>query len=286
MRWASSLVAASLALALGAAGPGDGLRGRRGCVLVADLRAGGRYVESSAGLHRKAFPPGSVFKVATALALAREGRPGRSLCTGRYRDRGRTLRCVQEDGHGPVGLEGALARSCNFYFRERGAVDREAVLAAGLELGLVRAEALDALRSAPMEDLVVGLHPGLALTPEEMLEAAAGWAVRGAHGTWGAGGADPARREGRAWGRVRRGLEACVSWGSCMAAGLPGLSAAGKTGTPVVPGGSGRTQGWFVGWAPASSPTVAVVVFLERGRGADAAGVARETLSWYFRRSP
>jgi len=49
---------------------------------------------------------------------------------------------------------------------------------------------------------------------------------------------------------------------------------AGKTGT-AASRDSARTHGLFVGYAPAERPEIVVVVYLERGNGGDAAGVAR-----------
>jgi penicillin-binding protein 2 len=58
---------------------------------------------------------------------------------------------------------------------------------------------------------------------------------------------------------------------------MPGLSAAGKTGTAEA--GAGRADhAWFAGYCPAENPRYVVVVTLEHGgSGARAAGpVARE----------
>ena len=56
-----------------------------------------------------------------------------------------------------------------------------------------------------------------------------------------------------------------------FAAKIPGVNVAGKTGSAENP--SGAPHGWFVGFAPAEAPTVAVAIVLEnspRG-GEDAA---------------
>jgi peptidoglycan glycosyltransferase len=56
-----------------------------------------------------------------------------------------------------------------------------------------------------------------------------------------------------------------------FAAKIPGVRVAGKTGSAENP--SGAPHGWFVGFAPAEAPTVAVAILLEnspRG-GEDAA---------------
>jgi penicillin-binding protein 2 len=54
-----------------------------------------------------------------------------------------------------------------------------------------------------------------------------------------------------------------------------GITTAGKTGTAESqPDATGTyaTHGWFVGYAPADRPQIAVVVFVEHGRGAQEAG--------------
>ena len=60
----------------------------------------------------------------------------------------------------------------------------------------------------------------------------------------------------------------CVQSGTCQAAGVPDVKVAGKTGTATALDGSGATHAWFVGFAPAEQPEIALVVFLERGTGA------------------
>jgi peptidoglycan glycosyltransferase len=56
-------------------------------------------------------------------------------------------------------------------------------------------------------------------------------------------------------------------------AAIPGVKVAGKTGTAEHPGGA--PHGWFVGFAPAEQPTIAVAVVIEQARagGEDAAPV-------------
>jgi penicillin-binding protein A len=52
---------------------------------------------------------------------------------------------------------------------------------------------------------------------------------------------------------------------------IPGITTAGKSGTAEL-GGSGEPHSWFIGFAPAEAPTVAIAVIVEQGgRGAEAA---------------
>jgi peptidoglycan glycosyltransferase len=81
---------------------------------------------------------------------------------------------------------------------------------------------------------------------------------------------------------LRAGLLRCVESGTCRGAAVPGVAVAGKTGTATARGGS---HAWFVGYAPAEKPEVAIVVFLEHGTGAmDAAPLAGQILRGYFAR--
>jgi cell division protein FtsI/penicillin-binding protein 2 len=51
--------------------------------------------------------------------------------------------------------------------------------------------------------------------------------------------------------------------GSGFLARVPGVVVAGKTGTAQAP--SGPSHAWFIGFAPADHPRLAVVVFKEHG---------------------
>jgi penicillin-binding protein 2 len=71
---------------------------------------------------QSALPPGSVFKVLSAVALLQSRKvdpDARFECRG-YLDRPDRFRCLiyaqQKIGHGPVDLSEALSRSCNVYF--------------------------------------------------------------------------------------------------------------------------------------------------------------------------
>jgi peptidoglycan glycosyltransferase len=52
---------------------------------------------------------------------------------------------------------------------------------------------------------------------------------------------------------------------------VPGVTTAGKSGTAEL-GGSGEPHSWFIGFAPAQAPTIAIAVLVEQaGRGAEVA---------------
>ena len=80
-------------------------------------------------------------------------------------------------------------------------------------------------------------------------------------------------------------MVAVVARGTGTAARLPGVSVAGKTGTATNP--HGPSHAWFVAFAPADAPRVAVSVVIENvGYGGTyAAPVAREVLRVALARS-
>jgi cell division protein FtsI/penicillin-binding protein 2 len=66
------------------------------------------------------------------------------------------------------------------------------------------------------------------------------------------------------------------------AAQVDAIEVAGKTGTAGSQE-SAQTHGLFVGYAPAENPEIALVVFLERGRGMDAAALAQPVFAEFSR---
>lgn len=81
-------------------------------------------------------------------------------------------------------------------------------------------------------------------------------------------------------GQVRDAMVQVVSQGTGVLAQVPGVTVAGKTGTAET-GGSQLPHAWFVAFAPADHPRVAVVVMVEHGgEGATvAAPIAKQILS-------
>ncbi len=88
-----------------------------------------------------AYPPGSVYKIVTALAGLAEGvidENTKIYCPGHYYFGGRIYRCWKHSGHGEVDLRKAITESCDVYFYqvgERVGVDNLAKYARKLGLG-------------------------------------------------------------------------------------------------------------------------------------------------------
>jgi peptidoglycan glycosyltransferase len=78
---------------------------------------------------------------------------------------------------------------------------------------------------------------------------------------------------------VKKMMVAVVQYGTGTAARLPGVTVAGKTGTATNP--LGRSHSWFVCFAPADHPRVAVAILVENvGYGATyALPIARDVLA-------
>lgn len=87
------------------------------------------------------YPPGSTFKIITALAGLSEGLIDENSvvnCRGEYKLGNNTFRCWNKKGHGNVNLKGAMRESCDVYFYmlgERLGVDRIARYARMFGLG-------------------------------------------------------------------------------------------------------------------------------------------------------
>jgi peptidoglycan glycosyltransferase len=78
---------------------------------------------------------------------------------------------------------------------------------------------------------------------------------------------------------VKRLMVGAVESGTGRAAALPGIAVAGKTGTAEI-SKKKKTHAWFVGFAPAENPKVAIAVIIEEAGtgGRVAAPVAREVM--------
>ena len=87
------------------------------------------------------YPPGSTYKIITALAGLEEGLIDEHTsvtCNGSYRLGNRTFRCWERKGHGTVNLKKALQMSCDVYFYQLGerlGVDKIAEYARKFGLG-------------------------------------------------------------------------------------------------------------------------------------------------------
>jgi cell division protein FtsI/penicillin-binding protein 2 len=80
--------------------------------------------------------------------------------------------------------------------------------------------------------------------------------------------------------QIRNALYSVVDRATGIAAKVPGIPAAGKTGTAENPG---LPHAWFTCYAPYDDPRIVISAFVEHGEHGDrsAAYVARDILTWY-----
>ena len=95
------------------------------------------------------YPPGSTFKIITALAGLEEGLINERtsvVCKGTYTVGGNKFGCWERKGHGTVNLKRALKESCDVYFYQLGeklGIDKIAAYSRALALGAPMGVGLD-----------------------------------------------------------------------------------------------------------------------------------------------
>lgn len=261
---------------------------------VMDLATGELVLAHHPAILTRAFPPGSVLKLASAYAALDTHRlPEEPLrCSGRAEIGGRERTCWLRPGHGRLELTRALALSCNIYFHALGDVlEGEALLRAlrafglGKSTGALPGEEGGVLPQAlSREDrirIAAGDSERVQVTPLQLLQMAAVIAGRGQARSLGEAGG----RQGPRLGNVaavevlREAMRQAAESGTLEATRLGTLEGAGKTGTARWDKGW-HTHGWFIGFAPFRAPRFAVVAFAREGRGAhQAAQPGTELLS-------
>ncbi len=227
------------------------------------------------------YPPGSTFKVVTAAALLAAGRGDfTTRCTHTaantvWKDGNQTFarRRLTDDeserAHGTIGLTDAIAQSCNLFFARAGiAVGADMLRDTAAAFGFSRLPARGTV-AAELPEIADG-QGSLLITPLEMASVAATIASEGrrhtphflADASPESAVAIPAADAGRIADGMRRVTLSGTAAGRFS--GLP-FSVAGKTGTAQTTSGDGRSHSWFIGFAPADRPQVAIAVLVENG---------------------
>ncbi|MGC9450389.1 MAG: penicillin-binding transpeptidase domain-containing protein [Oceanipulchritudo sp.] len=243
------------------------------------------------------YPPGSTFKLLTAMAALREGVVNKDriiTCEGFRRVGRRVFHCHRRSGHGPENIVDAIRDSCNVYFYTCGieagvwAIANEARRfhldePTGIELPaetgrmLVPDPEWKAARfygESWFEGDTANLSIGqgfLLLTPMQMATFAASLAREttflqptllhdaGPPEVGGAIGLLPGQLA-----LIKEGMRQAGERGTARLAGNPQMPVAGKTGTAQVrKDGRPATLAWFVGFAPVENPRIAVAVLVE-----------------------
>jgi penicillin-binding protein 2 len=265
------------------------------------------------------YPPGSLYKPVTSLAAMYHGVVDTSTflepCLGGWEFGDRFFKCWKKGGHGEVDHTDAMVHSCDTYYYQLGlSLDIDKLAAAARALGLGRRcttiypeESSGLIPDSEWYDRRFGkgrwtrgvllnnaIGQGeILVTPLQMALLSARLATAGQV-------PDPIfvlqpPEEPRLpeplpfsasdlrW--VREALWQVVGRGTGKAAALPDVPVAGKTGTAQNP--HGEDHAWFMCFAPADDPEVAMAVIVENAGhgGSEAAPVAGLWLDAYFGQS-
>jgi len=239
------------------------LAAREGAALVLDFRSRAVVAQygSAAALDER-HATGSAIKPLVALLALESGAIGPDMEVLCRRQSG-PLGCSHPAALLPYRLQDALVFSCNYFFAEVGRRVGRARLEEGFRRIGLQVETSDPALAATGA-AVVRASPRQLLAL--MMDLAAGRL--------------PFRSEHTAL--VKSAMTKAVRDGTAKAASVAGLAIAGKTGTAAWPGLRYRNSGWFVGWAPADEPRLALVVWVKTGEGKQAAALAGHILRGYL----
>ena len=247
-------------------------------------------------------PPGSTFKLLTAIAGLRTGHIQADTvveCTGTYRVGGRTFVCNNHRDRGPITLSQSIEKSCNSFYYDTGLkTGIDAIAAEARRHGLDRQTGIELPYEArnmlvpdpawkrrvrgdawfPGDTANVSIGQGdLSLTPLQMAAFVASLA-RGETITKPTlihhnppirqrtepDGLTPVQRAA-----ILKGMEDVTNTGTGRILQtprfrVPGLRLAGKTGTAQKRTSEGTINfAWFIGFVPVDNPQIAVAVIIE-----------------------
>lgn len=264
------------------------------------------------------YPPGSTFKLATALIALQDGLVGLkdhmpAPCTGGYQYGSRYFRCWEKKGHGYQDLEGAIKHSCDVYFYQLGLkVGLSKLIAGGISLDMREKSGIDLPEEnqalwpyaidyynkkygknwSNAETLNLAIGQGAnSQTVVNMAKLYSAIATQGMMPRPEIAHLVPQRKQVyklnfQQDSVLLEGLKAVLqAGGTAGASAIQGLTLAGKTGTAQNQGGN--DHGWFVGFAPADKPRIVVAVLLEFGlHGSRAAHIASAIIGHYLKVGP
>jgi stage II sporulation protein D len=294
---------------------------QRGTIIVMDPHTGRiRAVVNREMAFGETFRPGSTIKPFTALAALRSGvidEESRTLCHEKYSHVDFQTTCSHPRELSPLNPTEAIAYSCNYFFGTLGEHLSEVAFNStlnefgfGKKTGMASAheEAGRIKRDEWQSQTAIGEGDYLRATPLQVLNAYVAL-VNGGHlmvpdlstaRAFTSRVQNSVSVDERQRSVILKGMRGAVRYGTAEAAKLYTLPAFafGKTGTSTQIDGF-RTQGWFVGfvtsqndnsggedvqYAPANVG-LAVLVFLERAHGSEAATLARPIFEEYTRAS-
>lgn len=262
------------------------------------------------------YPPGSTFKIITALEYIRENPENIDrysfLCPGYFKQGENRINCYHGSSHGQVDFERSFAKSCNSSFANIGMeLDRKAF-----------AETLDGLLFGRELPLTIRYNRSSAAVSEEisdydMMQASIGQGktqITPIHlnmitcaiandgilmkpyvidSVVSNEGKTVKSFRPQQYGRLlesdeaeelRRLMTAVVEEGTATKLSGREYTAAGKTGSAEYGNVKGDSHAWFTGYAPAENPEICVTIIVEgAGSGGDyAVPIARRIFDQYF----
>lgn len=269
------------------------------------------------------YPPGSTWKMLVALAALHEGMLDEHTtihCPGSFSYGGRSFKC--HGAHGMVDVRRAIQVSCNVFFYRLGQrIGIDNLYKYGTMFGFGQLTGIDiagersgllpsrkwfekrGVSGSLLDGRMVNLGIGqgeLGVTPLQMAVYVATIANGGTlyqpHVVRAIYNKETGRLEKVAYGSIKLPLNphyvriiqegmyaVCnVPGGTATNVRVDGVAVCGKTGTAQNP--HGRDHSWFICYAPAENPTIAMCVMVENaGFGATrAAPIARTILDAYF----
>ena len=263
------------------------------------------------------YPPGSTFKIVTALAYLRQYGTfnGYSFnCQGDYEYAGFTIHCANGSVHGEEDFEDAMANSCNCAFADMiiNRIDKDVLrktaedlgFNADLKLEIPSAECVFSLDGHSPDQLAMQTAIGQGNTlasPVLMCMIADAVANDGkmmvprfVERIESANGTTVSRGSNKVWGQVMSADEAAaikqllfgvVRYGTALDLNDLSCDVAGKTGTAEFGDISeGRSHSWFTGFSNTGSDDIVVCAIVEDGGTyyAPATQVARYVFQTYF----
>lgn len=260
---------------------------KAGAVVVMDVASGKILAQHHLEIAgQRLEPPGSTVKPFVLMELLSTGKINaeqRVMCHRPLYIGGRRMDCSHPASITTLDAPDAIAYSCNTYFSTVATRFDPAQLAEMYKrigftspTGHIPNEISGKINTArePYQLQLQALGEwGIEVTPLELLVAYQNLARQKLKGENSSSSAP-----------VFDGLERAVKYGMAHEAQPVGTTAAGKTGTA-----SGvrtpQSHGFFVGYAPADKPQIVVLVYLEHGRGMDAAAVAGPVITAWSKSS-
>ncbi|MDR3274923.1 MAG: penicillin-binding protein 2 [Endomicrobium sp.] len=273
------------------------------------------------------YPPGSIFKVVTltaALELLNIDYRQTVRCTGSFELGDRRYSCWYKPGHDVLNLISATAQSCNIYFYQLGLkvgvknLEKYAKKfyfgqKTGIDLpnekrGFIPSPQWKKLKMKMSwlqgDTVIFSIGQGaLCTTPLQMAYMMSAVANKGicckpyiVNRIEDFNGNEIYKHKikfgeqinlsDRTWKVMHKALVEVVENGTGKRIKIPAVKIAGKTGTAQNPQGEGHA--WFISYAPADNPEIAMAVIVENGGGGglNAVPIGRKIYEAYFNIEP